>query len=102
MTRKEMVDGFRDYVNARLKEGDPKMTYATAEATLDAVTGYFYDSLLQGKEINIMKFFKMGIKNTGERNIKEVRSGELKKYPSIKVPYVKFSRSFKERIKKVK
>jgi nucleoid DNA-binding protein len=102
MTKKELTDGFKNYVNKGLEKEDKKMTCSSAEATLDMVIDYLCEQLCNGEEISFQNYFKLGVRDTKPRTIKNISTGEMITVPSFKVPYIKFSKVLKDKIKNKK
>ncbi len=90
MTKSELVT----LVARRL----PYMTRKDAEIIVDAIFDSMVDSLAQGDRIDIRGFGSLKVKDRGEREGRNPKTGESVRIPAKKSPFFRIGKELHERI----
>jgi len=90
MTKSEVVD----HVARRF----PYLTRKDAEIIVDTIFQSMADTLAQGEGIEIRGFGSLKVKNRGEREGRNPRTGESVHIPAKKFPFFRIGKDLYERI----
>ena len=92
MTRSELIT----HVARRL----PYMTLKDAEIIVDTIFDSMTDALVQGDRVDIRGFGSLKVKDWGEREGRNPKTGEPLRIPAKKAPHFKIGKELHERINK--